>query len=270
MGHVGAIKSDGTLWGWGLNLNGQVGNGSFSDQLAPIQIGTDTDWKILSLGGVNSAAIKMNGTLWAWGVNARSGSGNSSPIQVDTETNWSDISSGYRFILGLKTNGTMWSWGDNASGQLGHGNLTSLYNPTQIGTDTNWQSIEASIGYSFAIKSDNTLWAWGDNHNGNLGNGNTGTGYYTPIIINCGALSVEEGVLVDSKIYPNPTNGVVHFETTSHRLLNITVYDIFGKQIAQLQDANTADISNLSSGMYVVKLFNPATSLTEIHKIIKN
>ncbi|OBX25155.1 T9SS type A sorting domain-containing protein [Gelidibacter algens] len=269
LGHAGAIKSDGTLWVWGLNTNGQVGNSSLNDQVVPVQIETFTDWQTLNLGGVNSAGIRMDGTLWAWGANAQGQSGSLSPVQVGTETNWSDVSSGNRFTLGLKTNGTLWSWGDNSSGQLGHGNLTSVYTPTQIGVDSDWQTIEAGLGNSFATKSDATLWGWGYNYYGNLGNGDSGNQYNSPIDVICSALSVEESLLGEVKIYPNPTKDVIHFETTSNSHFNILVYDIFAKQIAQFQDINIIDISNLSSGMYVVKLSNPQTSQTIIRKIIK-
>ncbi|MDH5718124.1 MAG: DUF4215 domain-containing protein, partial [Spirochaetia bacterium] len=197
--HTLAIKSDGTLWAWGENSSGQLGDGTTINRDTPDQIGTDTNWQFVSAGGSYSGgfsiAIKTNGTLWAWGDNwnGQLGNGtttdNHTPIQIGTDTNWQFISTGKDelkgYTMAIKTNGTLWAWGDNWNGQLGDGTTTDRYTPVQIGTDTDWQSVYASKSYSantFAIKSNGTLWGWGYNSGYNLGLGNNST-YKTPMQI---------------------------------------------------------------------------------------
>lgn len=183
-----AIKTDGTLWSWGRNNSGQIGNNTTTDQSSPVQIGALTNWLSIAGGGYNghSFAIKTDGTLWAWGKNitGQLGLGNttnySSPKQVGLLTSWLKISSGNYSGIAIKTNGTLWSWGFSNYGQLGLGNTTTYSSPKQVGSLTNWLYATAG-GYNAAgaIKTDGTLWMWGNNSLGTLGFGNT-TSYSSP------------------------------------------------------------------------------------------
>lgn len=178
-----AIKSDGTLWGWGENSSGQLGDGTTTNRNTPVQIGTDTQWKSISTSVNCAFAIKNNGTLWAWGFNyhGRLGIGSTSaisylsPVQVGTDTNWKLVSGNGGFCIhAIKSDGTLWSWGDNIYGLLGNGVASStVYSPIQIGTDTNWKDVTHGLDYAMAIKSNGTLWAWGKNTYGSLGDGTT-------------------------------------------------------------------------------------------------
>jgi alpha-tubulin suppressor-like RCC1 family protein len=194
-----AIKTDGTLWAWGNNRYGQLGNGTGTYYSSPIQIGALTNWKQISLG-FSSAAIKTDNTLWTWGdntygqlgISAGSTTHYSSPIQVGALTNWKQVSSGSGafsrgFIAAIKTDGTLWAWGQNSStGALGNNTLTNYSSPIQIGALTNWNQVSTGDKHISAIKTDGTLWACGYNLNGQLGNG-TVTSYSSPIQI--GALT---------------------------------------------------------------------------------
>ncbi|MCS3531285.1 T9SS type A sorting domain-containing protein [Chryseobacterium sp. JUb7] len=177
--HSVGIKADGTLWTWGNNSNGQLGDGTTINRNAPIQIGTATNWKSISAGGYYTVAIKKDGTLWAWGQNdfGQLGDGTKTdkytPIQIGTATNWQSIDAGSTHILAIKTDGTLWGWGSNGYGQLGDGTIVDKNVPTQIGTATNWQSVSSGYIYTLAIKTNGTLWAWGYNSNSQLGDGST-------------------------------------------------------------------------------------------------
>ena len=125
--HTLAIKSDGTLWAWGYNYSGQLGDGTTSNKTTPVQIGTGTNWSQIAAGGYHTLAIKSDGTLWAWGYNSygqlgdgASGGGNykTTPVQIGTGTNWSQIAAGGYHTLAIKSDGTLWAWG-NYYGQLG-------------------------------------------------------------------------------------------------------------------------------------------------------
>ena len=183
-----AIKTDGTLWSWGWNNQGQLGLGNTNYYSSPVQVGALTTWKkVYSEYPYSTFAIKTDGTLWSWGNNAygQLGLGSttaySSPKQVGLLTNWVDISPILYGVIGIKTDGTLWSWGRNQQGQLGLGNITNYSSPKQIGSLTTWGNVSGNGFYyvGSAIKTDGTLWSWGYNVQGQLGLGNT-TNYSSP------------------------------------------------------------------------------------------
>jgi alpha-tubulin suppressor-like RCC1 family protein len=168
--HNAAIRTDGTLWIWGNNDFGQLGDGSVAEKITPAQVGTDTDWLKVFAGSYTTFAIKIDGTLWAWGRNKNVSLGTGEivlsniPVQVGTDTDWDKLASGDDHITALKTNGTLWTWGNNTDSALGSGMaIKSKIYPEQVGTDTNWAIIQAGKHSSVAIKSDGTLWLWGRN-----------------------------------------------------------------------------------------------------------
>ncbi len=177
--HAIALKSDGTLWAWGANGYGQLGDGTTGDKSSPIQIGTDNKWVSIAVGFYHTIALKSDGTLWAWGVNGggQLGDGTTidkhSPVQIGTDNNWIFISVRGNHTVVLKSDGTLWAWGANGYGQLGDGTTVSKSSPIQIGTDNKWASISAGDYHTVALKSDGTLWAWGENTVGQLGDGTT-------------------------------------------------------------------------------------------------
>jgi alpha-tubulin suppressor-like RCC1 family protein len=174
--HTIAIKSDGTLWAWGNNFFGQLGDGTTVYKNLPTQITTGTNWSKISAGWYHTIALQSNGTLWTWGYNYYGQLGDGStddknmPTQIAiTTTNWTDIAGGAWHTLALKDDGGLWTWGYNLAGQLGDGTNTDKYTPTHI-DGTNWSMIKAGKEHSIALKSDGTLWTWGDNSTGELGN----------------------------------------------------------------------------------------------------
>lgn len=175
--HTGAIKTDGTLWMWGYNFYGQLGNDTNTDISSPAQTNSDTNWKTVSCGDNFTVAIKTDGTLWAWGKNAEGqlGTNNrtikSSPVQtVFGGTNWSTVSCGFNHTAAIKTDGTLWVWGQNNWAALGTNDLLHRSTPVQTAAGgTNWKSVSSGGNNSGAIKTDGTLWLWGYNASGQLG-----------------------------------------------------------------------------------------------------
>jgi len=178
--HSVTLKTDGTLWGWGENNFGQVGDGSQISRNAPVRIGTGTDWTNVAAGYYHTVALKADGSLWTWGDNTKgqlgdnlSAASRSVPVKIGSDTNWAAIAAGDFHTLALKTDGTLWAWGDNSSGQVGSGAVVPGIQPVpvKIGTGTDWSSVAAGGTHSVARKTNNTLWGWGSNSAGQLGNG---------------------------------------------------------------------------------------------------
>lgn len=185
--HTIAIKDNGTLWAWGRNNYGELGDGTLINKNTPTQIGTDTDWKMVA-SGTSSFAIKTDGTLWAWGDNSSGQLGDGTmtnklvPTQIGSDTDWKEIDSRFSHVLAIKDNGTLWAWGSNYSGQLGDGTTITKIIPTQIGSDNNWKSISSGYQHSVAQKLDGSVFVWGENSDGQLGDG-TNIDKHSPIPI---------------------------------------------------------------------------------------
>ena len=179
-----ATKTDGTLWIWGNNENGQLGQNQAEAQRgnisSPIQI-PGTTWGTVLSAGMNSChTVKTDGTLWAWGSNAYGNLGQnsevkySSPVQIPGT--WSKINGGDGSMFGIKTDGTLWSWGKNGDGQLGQNNLVKYSSPVQIGSGTNWIQSTGTTNNYLHLKTDGTLWAIGSGNYGQLGQNANGAG----------------------------------------------------------------------------------------------
>jgi alpha-tubulin suppressor-like RCC1 family protein len=176
--HAACIKTDGTLWLWGRNANGQLGDNSITHRSSPVQtVAGGTNWKLVACGAYYIAAIKTDGTLWTWGRNTNGQLGindithRSSPVQtVSGGTNWKLVAGGYYHIASIKTDGTLWTWGINNYGQLGDNSITHRSSPVQtVAGGTNWKLVAGGYYHTACIKTDDTLWTWGQNANGALG-----------------------------------------------------------------------------------------------------
>lgn len=217
--HSLAVLSNRTLWAWGLNNFGQLGDGNsgvtgtnFTLRNAPQLIGsngsasTNAVWVSVSGGsrgydpatnqpGGFSLGIQTNGSLWAWGLNDRGqlgiGSTNLQRLatRVGADTNWVQVEAGAAHAIGLKRDGTIWTWGANEAGQLGidstnHNSST----PVRVGEDSAWVEVRAGGHFSLARRADGTIWAWGTNNHGQLGigvSGNTGANSFrrVPVMV---------------------------------------------------------------------------------------
>ena len=178
-----AIKTDGTLWGWGQNNNGQLATFSTSIRYTPVTtIAGGWDWKQVSAGYFQTTAIKTDGTLWTWGTNSSISFSSLTPATtIVGGTNWKQVSSATNSVAAIKTDGTLWVWGLNNNGQLGINNVSNRNNPvTTFSGGSNWKQVDGGSQTFTAVKTDGTLWTWGKNSYGQLGD-NTTTNRSIPV-----------------------------------------------------------------------------------------
>lgn len=175
--HSLAIKRDGSLWAWGYNHSGQLGNGTTDFGLVPTRVGADNDWVLVAGGHYHTLGLRSDGSLWAWGDNAWGELGDGTtedrlvPTRIGLDTDWVAVSAGVGHSLGLKRDGSLWAWGYNGDGRLGDGTTIERHTPTRIGEATDWKAVAAGGYHSLALKTDGSLWAWGNNTRGQLGDG---------------------------------------------------------------------------------------------------
>ena len=174
-----ALKTDGSLWTWGGNNHGQLGQGDKVDRLLPLQVGDDADWAGICLSDADVEAFKDDGTLWVWGSNEVGqiglGAGAAADVMIPTllEGDWAVAASGDNSTFAIKGDGTLWAWGDNTYGQAAQSSLDqTLYRaPVQVGDQGGWVDVFSGYDHVLALRSDQSLWAWGKNDSLQLGLG---------------------------------------------------------------------------------------------------
>jgi alpha-tubulin suppressor-like RCC1 family protein len=167
-----AIRSDGALFGWGYNLNGELGDNTIISRSSPVQIGTSS-WTAVSSGRPISAALRIDGAMFTWGsgpIGDNTIISRSSPVQIGTSS-WSMVSAGFSTFAAIRIDGALFTWGYNRYGQMGNnvgGTLIDTSSPVQIGTSS-WTKVSSGSTYTAAIRNDGALFTWGNNANGCLG-----------------------------------------------------------------------------------------------------
>ena len=190
-GHTGCFKTDGSLYMWGNNTRGQLGQNDIVKRSSPTQIpGTWTSTLCSSSYAVTYCA-RSDGTIWSWGDNEygelghnSTNAGTSSPTQIASGvTTWKSITTGSAATLATKTDGTMWAWGSNTNGKCMLNPTDRRSSPTQVGTDSTWNYVNSGADWSMASKSDGTIWMAGINEFGQIGNNSpaSNTNYSSPI-----------------------------------------------------------------------------------------
>jgi len=185
-----ALKSNGTVWAWGYNGDGQLGNGTFDGTNVPMKVSNLSGIKAIAAGEYHSLALKEDGMVRTWGANGDGQLGNgtfddsTTPVEVKTASGAAlssvkAIAVGGNHSLAVKMDGTVRTWGDNFNGQLGNGTNDDRNVPVKVKTasGTTLGGIKAVAGgeyHSLALKEDGTVLAWGNNFNGQLGNGSSG------------------------------------------------------------------------------------------------
>jgi len=275
--HTAAIKTDGSLWIWGANDNGQLGiNDGNVPRLTPVTTfaGGNT-WKSISCGDFYTAAIKTDGSLWVWGYNDRGKLGTndennrSTPVTTFAGGNdWKQVSCGEGHTSAIKTDGTLWIWGNQSQGELGinvGGPFQGRKTPVTTFTGgTTWKQVTCGSQFTAAIKTDGSLWTWGLNGDGQLGTNNN-ISRSTPVTtfaggnnwkqVSCGGAVSIAAIKTDGTLWTwgnNTFYGELGINDTIDRSTPVTTFaggnnwkqvDVGSSQIAAIKSGLNVDLS---------------------------
>jgi alpha-tubulin suppressor-like RCC1 family protein len=196
--HSMILKSDGSLWGMGLNAHGQLGDTTTTNHLSPVQITIGVSK--VTCGYYHTLFIKNNGSLWAMGNNEYSQLGDlsttnrSTPVQI-LSSGVTEIAAGNIHSLFVKTDGSLWSMGYNDKGQLGDNSNTNRSSPVKI-ENSGVSKVAAGYRSSTYLKTNGSLWGTGYNHVGQLGDG-TAMNRNSPVQIQSdGVIEMSRGLYV--------------------------------------------------------------------------
>ncbi len=275
-----ALLSDSTVWAWGNNDNGRLGDKSGVNQYNAVQvkIASGNLTGVIAIGARASSAwaIKSDGTLWVWGSHLGNGTSSSSNYAIPSLTNVLLASSGpvSNNILVIKKDGSVLGWGDNTQLQL-DGTQTSYTSSTPIHADVFTNAIAASTGgqHSLILKSDGSLWAWGNKYCGQLGDG-VARDYNAPNPIQVllakdhdgDGLSDAEELLMGSDPFNNDTNVDGILDSSSISLgIDPVCMDVDGDGVDNANEllrgtnpfAVQLPITSESSEVPVIELYRP-------------
>jgi len=180
--HGCAIANDSSLWCWGLNTTGQLGQtpNPATGTLGQVMPADVKNWTNVVAGQFHTCATRADGALWCWGRNVEGqigdGTAQSGPhVPFNLGTGWSNtLAAGVNHTCAMKLNGSVWCWGKNSNSQLGDNSTVDKLLPQQVGLDVDWTNLWAGNSTTCARKANSTLWCWGWNGFGQIGLGDLG------------------------------------------------------------------------------------------------
>lgn len=175
-----ATRSDQSLWCWGRNLRGELGDATMVSRYQPAEVASAHTWRTLAVGYEHACALDSTRSIWCWGLNdvgqlgIRRAGTKQLPAEVTSPAvSFVQISGGSRHACGVDSNQRLWCWGGNLNGELGIGSALDQPSVVQVGTALDWRAVSAGTQHTCAIRESGTLWCWGTSADGALGLGST-------------------------------------------------------------------------------------------------
>jgi len=268
--HSLALKSDGTMWGWGNNDYGQLGDSTQVQRNLPVQVHGLANVTGISAALYTSFAIRADSTAWSWGANSSGilGDGSSGtrhvPGQVAILSGVVNIFAGTFHCMAIRSDGTAWAWGDNGSFQLGDGTQTDRYTPIQVQGLSNVQTLAAGTNHSMALLNNGTVWTCGINPHGQLGDSAVFALFTMQQVPNlCSGITTsvelqqndESGMIV----FPNPAKNKIRIKADDiGEEYNIEMYSVAGELFYSRSVKNAEEIylEQIPSGTYFIKVIS--------------
>jgi alpha-tubulin suppressor-like RCC1 family protein len=166
-GHSVALRQDGTIWTWGANFMGQLGDGSTINRPVPGRVPELPGSVAIAAGDIHTAAVDDQRTVWTWGGNfvGQIGDGSNmqrlSPYRVPSLEAIKSVAAGPNQTLALSQDGAVWQWGQRGN--------TQYAMPTPVPDLTHVRQIAAGDNHAAALRDDGLVWTWGSNYAGQLG-----------------------------------------------------------------------------------------------------
>lgn len=271
--HSMALKNDGTVWTWGGNWAGQLGDGTTTNNATATQLNGITGIIAIAAADGHSLILKNDGTVWAFGENSKGqvGDGTSTsrntPVQVIGLTAITAITGGEEgHSMALKNDGTVWAWGNNFNGQIGDGTTVNRKTATQVSSLTGVSSISGGRYFSLALKNDGSVWSWGYHSVNGFSKKDS---IPVQILNTCTTNSLEDiSEQLSATIFPNPSNGQFQIEIDNSITFNtkLEIYNTVGEKVyveTLTQQLNQIDVSKLTAGIYFVKLLNDTKAFNQ-------
>jgi alpha-tubulin suppressor-like RCC1 family protein len=181
-----ALLADGTVWAWGENGDGRLGDGTNTSRVVPSPILGLAGIQALAAGSSHALALASDGTVWSWGTGASgelgdgTTTGSNVPRMIGGLSNVVAIAAGRGFSAAVRVDGSLWMWGENEDGQLGLGD--NLDRPSPVEVMAGVAGVALGSRHALALKTDASVFAWGDNSGGQLGDGTT-AGRQAPAVV---------------------------------------------------------------------------------------
>jgi alpha-tubulin suppressor-like RCC1 family protein len=177
-GYALALRQDGSVWAWGNNIFGQLGDGTYTERHTPVPVAGINSATKIAAGGFTSYVVGTNGTVESWGSNefgqlgigSGSPSGRTVPGVVPGLTGVNQVSAGEYHALAVESDGTVRGWGYNSDGELGDANPADHDAPVTVPGVSGVTEVAAGLFSSYALRTNHTVLAWGSNASGEMGN----------------------------------------------------------------------------------------------------
>jgi alpha-tubulin suppressor-like RCC1 family protein len=272
-----ALCSDGSLYTWGSNRDGQLGDGTTTTRLVPVRVAPPTGqtWTQVAGGFWSAAALCSDGSLYTWGNNYGGQLGNGTiisqpaPIRVAPPTGqrWLQVSVGYQHMLAICSDGSLYAWGDNYNGQLGNGTNSSRRTPGRVAPPAGqqWVQVAAGQNHSLALASDGQVYTSGYNYSGQLGDGTSLS--QNCFVRNCSSLVTRSAAATPlATATPNPFTEEIQLTLSSPVAgpLCLALYTSLGQCIrletyasATAGSLRFPGLATLPAGIYLLQLSTP-------------